>query len=196
MMKMYKYSGIGIPDKYFFREDVPMTKSEVRAVTMSKLELAKEDIMLDIGSGTGSVTVEGAFICKKVYAVETKKEAIALTKKNLNHFNIKNSELINGLFPNVDIPVDIVDAIFIGGSKGKLKEIFKWANKNLNAGGRIVANFVTLENTVEFIDLLKEYKYEDIDITHMQISKGKNIASYTMMQSNNPIYIIKGVKKQ
>ena len=86
MMKMYKYSGIGIPDKYFFREDVPMTKSEVRAVTMSKLELAKEDIMLDIGSGTGSVTVEGAFICKKVYAVETKKEAIALTKKNLNHF--------------------------------------------------------------------------------------------------------------
>ena len=50
-------------DEWFIRGKVPMTKSEVRTVSLSKLELYEDCEFWDIGAGTGSVSVEAAVSC-------------------------------------------------------------------------------------------------------------------------------------
>ena len=66
------FSRSGIPDGEFIRGEVPMTKSEVRALAISKLGIAPADVVWDIGCGTGSVSVEMALQCYngRVYSVD------------------------------------------------------------------------------------------------------------------------------
>ena len=85
-----------IKDSEFLRGKVPMTKEEVRAVSIAKLDMKDTDICLDIGAGTGSVSIEMArFASKgKVYAIEEKQEAVDLIKENMKKFHISNIEII------------------------------------------------------------------------------------------------------
>ena len=98
----------GIPDEEFIRGKVPMTKSEVRAVCLSKLSIKPDDIAYDIGCGTGSVTIEMAFAAYegKVYAFDKNEEAIALLNQNCEKFHLDNVEAICGLAPDClkDLP--------------------------------------------------------------------------------------------
>ena len=89
-----------IADKDFIRGEVPMTKQEVRAVSVAKLKLSENSVLIDVGAGTGSVGIEAATYipCGKVYAVEKKSEGIKLIKENLKKFGIKNLEVIQESF--------------------------------------------------------------------------------------------------
>ena len=182
----------GIPDEEFIRGKVPMTKEEVRAVTLAKLQLSDNSIILDIGAGTGSISIECAMFAPlgKVYAVEVNPEGILLIHKNIKKFNAANIEVIEGMAPLCLEGIKQVDRIMIGGSKGNIKEIIQWAKTHLIKDGIIAANFISLENTVDFIKTLREqgYKYE---VTQIFIAKGKTINELTMMQASNPIFIVK-----
>lgn len=200
MKNNWNYSTLGIPDEMFIRAKVPMTKQEVRIVSLGKLRINSADTVIDIGAGTGSLSIEAGLAAKNgvVYAVERKEEAVSLIKKNIEHFGLSNIVTIKGEAPNCINQKLMVDKAIIGGSGGKIDEIFNWLDLHLKPQGRIVANTVTIENTYLLIQKLKEKGYEDIDITQIGIARGKSLSNLTMMIGQNPIYIIsaaKGVRK-
>ena len=188
-----------IKDSDFIRGNVPMTKDEVRAISISKLELAEDSILIDIGAGTGSIGIEGATYLKDgfVYGIEKNIEAVELIKKNLEKFNIKNYKLIYGLAPkDLDfLEENSFDRIFIGGSTNNMENILDFFIEKSKKNSRFVINLITLENLGKVIDLLKEKKLLDIEIINVNISRNKKIGNYNMMIGENPIYIISGRKE-
>jgi cobalt-precorrin-6B (C15)-methyltransferase len=193
MMNKFVYKGIGIDDTQFIKKSAPMTKQETRVISLSKLKIKSSDVVVDIGAGTGSVSIECAYLAKKVYAVEVKDSAISSINENIQKFERDNIAVLKGLAPSALDAVKTVDKIFIGGSKGNLEPIFDW----LADKGKVtaVANFITLENATQCIALFKRFGYQNIDIVQAQISKGKKIGELTMMQAFNPVYIISASKQ-
>lgn len=182
----------GIPDDEFIRGKVPMTKSEVRAVCLSKLSLSPSDIAYDIGCGTGSVTVEMAFSAYdgKVYAFDKNEEAIDLLKQNCQKFHLDNVEAICGLAPECLKDLPVPDVAFIGGSSGNMDEIVSYLY-GLNNQMRFVITAISLENAMAALDSLKNIGI-DGEIVQVAVSKGKKIADLHLLMAQNPIFIISG----
>ncbi len=196
MKNKWDFTSPGIHDDLFIRGNVPMTKEEVRAVTISKLRTRNNHTIVDIGAGTGSISIEAALQASqgKVYAVERNSEGIELIKKNMKKFNISNITCVVGLAPEVLKNVPQIDRAIIGGSGGKLEGIFDWLDTNLKKDGRVVINLITLENLHKSINCLKDRKYEEIDIAHVSVSKSRKIGKLTMMEAQNSVYIISAIK--
>ncbi|MFA9465095.1 MAG: precorrin-6A reductase [Velocimicrobium sp.] len=180
----------GLADYLFIRDRVPLTKSEIRAVAISKLQLTKNAVVYDIGSGTGSVTIECAELSDKihVYAIEKKPEAMELTKKNCDKFDLNNVTYVEGDAPNVLLNLPSPTHVFIGGSSGKLKEIVEILKEKTHST-RVVINTVTVETLCEISNLISSMEVQDLSITQMQVSHGKAIGAYHMMQAENPVTI-------
>ena len=182
----------GIPDDEFIRGKVPMTKSEVRAVCISKLSLKPNDVAFDIGCGTGSVTIEMALSAYdgKVYAFDKNEDAIDLLDKNSKKFHIDNIEGICGLAPECLKDIPSPDVAFIGGSSGNMDEIVSYLYSKNNKI-RFVITAVTLENAMAGLDALKNIGING-DIVQVAVSKGKPIGDLHMLIAQNPIFIISG----
>ena len=182
----------GIDDEEFIRGKVPMTKSEVRAVCLSKLSLSPKDIAYDIGCGTGSVTIEMAFSAYdgKVYAFDKNEEAISLLEQNCQKFHLDNVEAICGLAPECLKGLPVPDVAFIGGSSGNMDEIINYLY-GINNEMRFVITAISLENAMAALDSLKSVGIEG-DIVQVAVSKGKKIADLHMLMAQNPIFIING----
>lgn len=178
-----------IKDEQFIRGNTPMTKFNIRILTIGYLEIEMGDKLLDIGAGTGSVSIEAALQGAKVWSIERDKEALALIHKNNQKFKT-NINIINGQAPN-DLPDEKFNKCFIGGSGGKLDEIFQYLNIHLGNGGTLCGNFILLNNASKFIELLKANRYIDIETQLIQSSYMDRIG---LMKGQNPIFIIKGVK--
>lgn len=182
----------GIPDEEFIRGKVPMTKSEVRAVSLSKLSIKPDDVAYDIGCGTGSVTVEMAFAAYdgKVYAFDKNEYAISLLNQNCEKFHLDNVDAICGLAPDCLNGLPVPDVAFIGGSSGNMDEIVSYLY-GLNNDMRFVITAVTLENAMAGLESLKNIGISG-DIVQVAVSKGRQIADLHMLIAQNPIFIISG----
>ena len=181
----------GLTDEEFIRAEVPMTKSEVRAISISKMNLKEDSIVYDIGAGTGSVAIEMALRVGKgkVFAIEKNPKAIELLRKNKKKFMTSNLEIIEGVAPNMMEELPPPTRAFIGGTSGNLRSIIgKLLEKNPKV--KIVINAITLETISESIECIKEFNLVDVEIVQVSISKGKALGKYNMMIGQNPIYII------
>lgn len=178
-----------IKDEEFIRGNIPMTKFNVRILTIGYLAIEVGDRLLDIGAGTGSISIEAALHGAEVWAIEREKEGIDLINKNKDKFGA-NINIIHGQAP-IDLPNIKFNKCFIGGSGGNLEQIFTYLDENFEANGILCGNFITLKNLNQFIELLNKYKYSDIEIQLVQTSYVDKIG---LMKGNNPIFIIKGVK--
>ena len=186
-----------IKDSEFIRGNCPMTKEDIRALSIWKMNLSEDSTVLDIGSGTGTITVQASKISNNgvVYSIEKDESAISVTKINLEKFNCINVVLDEG--DAVEILEKYIkeekafDSIFIGGSGGSLEKIIDMCNKLLIENGTIVMNFITLDNAYKAIEVMKKLNYI-IDISQVNISKNRG-KSY-MMIANNPIYIVQCVR--
>ena len=196
MAKEWAYKTPGIPDEMFNQSDeVPgPTKEEIRVVTIAKARLREGDVVIDVGCGTGGLTVEAALQVApkgKVYAIDEDPIAIKLTTSNAEKFGVKgNVSIVNGKAPLSIMPLPNADAILIGGAGVSLRAILQIANSKINSGGRIVINAILLETATLAIAELKELGFRDIDVTHISVAKGKQINSGTMMMARNPITIV------
>lgn len=187
-----------IRDEEFIRGKVPMTKAEVRMISIGKLDLKEDSILIDVGAGTGSIGIEASTYLKKgkVYAIEKKDSRVDLINKNLKKFKVNNLEVIYGNAP-IDLNIKKFNRMFIGGSSNNMSGIVDYFLEYCDSLGVLVINVIALETLSEVLEILKNNKdrLEDIEVVNISISKNKNIGDYTMMIGENPIYIISAKKK-
>ncbi len=200
MAKEWAFRTPGIPDEAFNQSDaVPgPTKEEIRVVTITKARLREGDTVIDVGCGTGGLTVEAALQVApkgRVYALDEDEAAIRLTASNVEKFGVKgNVSIAGGKAPQALLPLPNADAILIGGGGTSLRAILQIANSKLKLGGRIVINAILLETATLAIEELKSLGFRDIDVANISVAKGKQINSGTMMMARNPITIISATK--
>lgn len=181
----------GIADEEFIRGSVPMTKSEVRALVVAGLDIGDDSVCWDIGSGTGSVAVEMALRCGsgKVCAVEKNPEAVELIEKNSVRFGCDNIEVYSGEAAEIIEKLPVPDAVFIGGSGGQLCSIIEAAvamNRNL----RLIVTAVSLETLSQCTAIFDKLGFE-ADITQLAVTRTRKVGKHTMLNAENPIWIIK-----
>lgn len=183
----------GIADEEFIRDKVPMTKEEIRILTMCKAKIRPDNIIWDMGAGTGSLSIEAALLAPQgeVYAIEKKDLAVDLLHQNIAKFKLEDkvkviaTEAPKGLdeLPNCDV-------VFIGGSGKHMFEILDIIDSKLNEGGRIIVNAVTIQTISEITTYMKQkesYTYEAIQV---QVNRLRQIGSYDMFNAQNPVYIV------
>lgn len=167
-----------------------MTKFDVRIAAIAALEIEKGDIFLDIGAGTGSISIEAALQGACVTAVEAKEEGVNLIHQNASKFGV-TVEIIKGQAPHCLQVIRQINKCFIGGSGGKLKQIFETVHAKMSAGGIIAANFITLKNLNMFVDLLSHHSYAEMEMKLIQVSYMEKTG---ILKAQNPIFLARGRK--
>ena len=195
---MWEYKTPGIPDDYFDRVDnVPITKEEVRTVQISKARLKPNQVVYDIGCGSGSISIEAAIqigSSGKVLSIDYDENAVELTKKNIKKFDLNNISVILGNAKEKMQNLEIADAIFIGGTGGDTREIVEISQDKLKSGGRIVIGIILIETLYSVLQVLDNLQFKSVDITQVTISKSKKTRMGTMMLARNPVTIISATK--
>jgi len=199
MSEMWTCKTPGIPDEMFVQsDDVPgPTKEEIRVLTMSKARLREGSVVVDVGCGTGGLTVEAALQVTpkgKVFAVDNDEKAIELTKTNVARFAVQNTvQIIKGEAPEALSNLPQMDAVLIGGSQS-LREVIRASHQKLKKNGRIVVNAILLETGCTALDEIRKLNFKEVDAITVFVAKGKEVSSGTMMLARNPITIISATK--
>ena len=195
---MWKFKTPGIPDEEFDRtESVPITKEEIRAIQISKARLSSGQTVLDIGCGSGSITVEAGLQVEsdgKVIGIDLDPNAIELTNRNLKKFGVDNATLILGNAKEKISDLPEADAIFIGGTGGDTQEIVQLCEDKLKSGGRIVIGVILIETLYAVLQTIEKLKFDSIDITQITIGKSRKTSTGTMMLARNPVTVISAAK--
>jgi cobalt-precorrin-6B (C15)-methyltransferase len=193
---LWDYRTPGISDELFERtEEVPITKEDIRTIAISKLRLKDGYSAIDVGCGSGSITVELCLQTKgQVYAIDFDEKAVELTKKNLQKFGVKAEKVIVGKAQDVLPKLSEVDAVIVGGTWGDTKQVIELAVGRLKKGGRIVIDTIVIETMYQALTALKELELKEIDITQVIISKARKVTTGTMMLARNPVMIISATK--
>ncbi len=198
----------GIGDEHFERTGgVPITKRDVRALSLCRMAIRENSIIYDIGSGSGSMAVEAGLASPegKVIAVEINQDAIDTIERNRYQFKVDNIRIVRGKAPecfsememqkpgerkNVanEGPLPIPDCVFIGGSKGNLRKIVDWAVE-INPDVVIVINTVTLESVAEVLEIEKRLTDYNFEMVEIQATGLERRGSYHMHHAENPITI-------
>jgi precorrin-6Y C5,15-methyltransferase (decarboxylating) len=184
----------GLPDASFEQRQPDkglITKHEVRAVSLARLQLREHSIVWDIGAGSGSVGLEAARLCPAghVYAIEKNAEDFEIAGRNRRTFGVSNHTLVQGKAPeHLDGWLD-PDAVFIGGSGGELAELIALCLRRLRPGGTLVMNFVTLENLATATEALRAAGAA-WDVVMLQASRSKPILHMHRMAAENPVWVV------
>lgn len=188
---------LGINDEEFIRGEIPMTKQEIRILVLAKGKIRPTDCIIDIGAGTGSLSIEAALQAPegKVYAIERHEEGVELIRANASKFGTTNLEAISGAAPQALQGLPAADVIFIGGSGGHLAEILAESDRLLNDQGRIVITAITIETLYQALHIMQEKPEFTVEAFGAQITRIKQLKTSNMLQGLNPIYIIVCTRK-
>ena len=168
-----------------------ITKQEVRAVSLARMQLRADSRVWDIGAGSGSVGLEAARLCPQghVWAIEKNEADFAIAGQNARAFGVSNHTLVHGKAPEgLDAWPD-PDAVFIGGSGGELQELIALCLRRLRTGGWLVMNFVTLENLASATQALQA-QGAVWDVLQLQAARSKPILHMHRMAAENPVWIV------
>ena len=188
---LVQYPLIGIDDDEFQTIKKLITKQEVRAVTLAKLQLQDDLVMWDIGAGSCSVSIEASNLMPngRIFALERNPQYVSFTNDNLKKFCTRNVKLVEAYAPDGLEDLPDPDRVFIGGAGGQLEEIIDAVDKRLKADGIIVLNAVTLDTLTKAVEFLEDHGYT-VEATCVNISKTRRLTEYKLFEAQNPVYII------
>ena len=174
-----------------------ITKKEVRGIDISEMNIKNGDTVWDIGSGTGSISIETSFIDGngRIYSIEKDIASYNNIIENMKRFSV-DLNVINGEAPDVlqDIGDD-PDVVFIGGSSSKIEDIIEYSYRRLKTRGIMVVNTTTVENMIKSYNKMREINM-NVDIKQVNISRSRDINNLTRFVPLDQIYILKGVKNE
>lgn len=190
----------GLFDEDFVRGNIPMTKREIRMAVLTELALSPDSKVLDVGAGTGSISIEAALMAPegRIWAIEKEPEGIELIKENAQRLGATNVTVLSGTAPEEFAHVtEELDAVIVGGSGGKLEEILSLSGGRLRVGGRLVATAVTT-GTVDRVcryygERRSEYEFWGYQTA---ITRLRPAGAHFLFQAQNPVYILVAVKKK
>ncbi|MSM40331.1 MAG: precorrin-6y C5,15-methyltransferase (decarboxylating) subunit CbiE [Geobacter sp.] len=187
---------IGIDDDQFATVKKLITKQEVRAVTLAKLQLQDDLVLWDVGAGSGSVSIEASNLMPngRIYALERNPQYIGFLRDNLKKFVARNVLLVEAFAPEGLDDLPDPDRVFIGGSGGMLEEIIEAADRRLKSEGLIVLNAVTLDTLTKSVEFLEDHGYT-VEVTCVNIAKTKGLTEYKLFEAQNPVYIVAARKE-
>lgn len=178
-------------DAWFERGRVPMTKEEVRAVCIARLQLTQEAVLYDVGAGTGSVSIEAALRSgqMRIYAIEKNPEGIRLIRENCKKFAVDHVQIVEGTAPEALADLEAPTHVFIGGSSGNLREIIHCV-KAKNPHVRIVMTSISLNTMAEVSAAVENGELYEPEIVQLSVAKAKRAGHHHMMMGQNPVYVI------
>ncbi len=183
-------AGFGLPEAAYAHRDHQITKAEVRAVSLSKLRLRPGAVVWDIGAGCGSLSLEAAALALggQVYAVERDAAQLRLLQANAAAQPTPELAIVAGEAPEALAALPDPDAVFIGGSGGRLLDILGHVAGRLQLEGRLVANFATLEHLSEAAGWLRAAGWER-EIVQMSVARGADLAGLTRLAPLPPVFV-------
>jgi precorrin-6Y C5,15-methyltransferase (decarboxylating) len=192
----WEYLTPGIPEELFDRGNAPMTKAEVRAVTLSKLRLREDCVVYDIGAGTGSISIEAGLRARKgtVYAVEKDDGRVELIRKNISKFGLVNVRVVNGEAPEALMDLPVADRIIIGGSGGRLAEVLRRCDEKLVKEGLMVMNFIALESLNDALSVMEKLGYE-YGVTQLIVNKSERLGGKLAIIPKTSVFVVSARKK-
>ena len=142
-----------------------------------------------MGAGTGSVSVELAAASQggTVYAVECEEPALELIRQNREKFHTWNVQLISGRAPRALEDLPAPDAVFVGGSKGEMKEILRLALKK-NPDVRLCVSCISLETLETVLAFCREQGLTPM-VTQLAVSEAQPVGGLHLMMAQNPIFL-------
>ncbi|MEI6205160.1 MAG: precorrin-6y C5,15-methyltransferase (decarboxylating) subunit CbiE [Desulfuromonadales bacterium] len=192
---LIQYPLIGIDDDEFQTSKKLITKQEVRAVTLAKLQLQDDLVLWDIGAGSSSVSIEASNLMPngRIFAVEKNRQCIGFITENLKKFCARNIKLIEACAPDGLDDLPDPDRVFIGGAGGKLDEVIDTVSLRLKTEGVVVINAVTLDTLTRAVEFLEDHGFT-VEATCVNIAKTRNLTEYKMFEAQNPVYVISARK--
>ena len=186
---------LGTPDHWFVHEKGMITKAPVRTLSLSALELAPDQILWDLGAGSGSVGIEASLFLSKgfVHAVEKNENRAAQIQANAARFKVKNLAVTLAELPDGLDALPAPDRVFIGGSGKNLDQVLEVVAKVLKPKGRIVVNTVLMETLHLAVSVLEQKRFQ-VTLTQAQISQSRNMPWGRRMEALNPVWIISAEK--
>jgi precorrin-6Y C5,15-methyltransferase (decarboxylating) len=176
-----------------------ITKQEARALSLAKLRLAPDAVVWDIGAGSGSIGIEASRLAPfgHVFAIEKNEADAANARANALRFRASNYTLAEGRAPEQLDRWPDPDAVFIGGSGGELATLIEVIVGRLRPGGRLVMNFVTIENLATATAALQAAGASgglSWDVVQLQASRSQPILDMHRMAAQNPVWIVTASK--
>ncbi|PSB13564.1 cobalamin biosynthesis bifunctional protein CbiET, partial [filamentous cyanobacterium CCP2] len=201
-LKLHELPVLGVPDHYFLSfSDRPglMTKREVRLLALGELALQSEQVIWDIGAGTGSVSIEMGrlFPSSQIYAIEQTAAGVSLIQQNSQRFQVQNITPIHGKAPAVLQTLPPPDRIFIGGSGGNLVEILQFCCQQLSPKGILVIALATLEHLMAAHDWIQSHwiptqpsEQWQQHLLQVQLARSIPVGSLTRFAPLNPVTLL------
>ncbi|HKZ16870.1 MAG TPA: precorrin-6y C5,15-methyltransferase (decarboxylating) subunit CbiE [Geobacteraceae bacterium] len=185
------YPVMGIDDDEFHTAKKLITKQEVRAVTLAKLQLQNDLVLWDIGAGSGSVSIEAGNLMPngKIFALEKNPQYLSFIRDNLKKFAARNVMLVEALAPEGLDDLPDPDRVFIGGSSGMLEDIIDSVDRRLKPEGVIVLNAVTLDTLTKAVEFLEDHGFA-VEVVCVNVAKTRGLTEYKMFEAHNPVYVI------
>nr|WP_320160935.1 methyltransferase domain-containing protein [uncultured Methanoregula sp.] len=164
------------------------TQDEIMAVSLAKLGLIKTDTVLEIGCGTGKVSVAMARLSEKVYSLDLRPEAVSLATETARKAGVHNIEFFCAEATTFLHRDEVYDCAFLGGTKNLLAILPSLAKKVKRT---IVINAVLLSTLADAVNALQELGLF-CEVVQVQVSRSHAIAGSVMFKPIDPVYIIVG----
>jgi precorrin-6Y C5,15-methyltransferase (decarboxylating) len=188
----------GIPNEHFVTDGETgrgmISKREVRLMVLSLLSPQTSEIGWDVGAGCGGVAVEWARWNPHgaLYAIECHEQRLACLAANRERFGVVNNlQIIAGHAPEALATLPSPNAVFVGGSKGRLLDMLQIVWQRLLPGGRLVASAVTEDSRMDLYRFVGE---QTAYFTELSIAREDRLAGQRVLRPYLPVLLMQLIK--